>query len=164
VGTQEADRLVDELSRSIDGDPWHGSSVSAILRGVTAAAAGSRAFPGVHTIWEIVRHMTAWTAEANRRVQGHPPAEPLEGDWPASTGAGEEGWRRDVAALIDTHRALVERVRTLSDATLFAAPAEHRDAPTGSGVSLDVLLHGVAQHHAYHAGQIAILKKVLASR
>jgi hypothetical protein len=36
---------------------------------------------------------------------------------------------------------------------------DQRDAAIGSGVSYYVLLHGVAQHDAYHAGQIAMLKK-----
>lgn len=30
----------------------------------------------------------------------------------------------------------------------------------GTGVTRDVLLHGLAQHHAYHAGQIALLSKL----
>jgi hypothetical protein len=28
-------------------------------------------------------------------------------------------------------------------------------------VSFYVLLHGLAQHHAYHAGQIAVLKRIV---
>ena len=38
-----------------------------------------------------------------------------------------------------------------------------RDRSLGSGVSRYVSLHGLVQHHAYHAGQIALLKKALAS-
>ena len=34
-----------------------------------------------------------------------------------------------------------------------------RNRATGTGVTRYVLLHGLAQHHAYHAGQIAILSK-----
>ena len=46
----EAARIVDELTRSITGDPWHGSSVSAIVRGITADRAAARAHPRAHTI------------------------------------------------------------------------------------------------------------------
>jgi uncharacterized damage-inducible protein DinB len=31
----------------------------------------------------------------------------------------------------------------------------------GAGVSHYELLHGIVQHDAYHAGQIAVLKKIL---
>ena len=34
-----------------------------------------------------------------------------------------------------------------------------RDRALGAGVTYAVMLHGVAQHYAYHAGQIALLKK-----
>ena len=47
----------------------------------------------------------------------------------------------------------------MSDAALLAPTNDPRDRATGAGVSGDVLLHGLAQHHAYHGGQIALLKK-----
>jgi len=38
---------------------------------------------------------------------------------------------------------------------------EQRDPPTGGGVTYYATLHGVVQHAAYHAGQIAIIRKWL---
>jgi hypothetical protein len=157
----EAARIVDELSRSVAGDPWHGSSISAIVSGISAETAMAKTHPGAHSIWEILRHMTAWTAEVHRRVDGHPARQPLEGDWPAPSGSDDDAWKRDVAALLDAHERLLPRVAALADATLHAAPVEDRDRPAGSGVSHYVLLHGLAQHHAYHAGQIALLARIL---
>ena len=156
----EADRIVDELTRAIEGDPWHGDSASAILRDVTATTAAAKPTANAHSIWEIVRHMTAWTGEVSRRLDGHPPGQPQEGDWPEPSGFGEADWKRDIAALLDAHRQLLARVAKLSDDGLHAPPADSRNRPAGSGVSHYVLLHGLAQHHAYHAGQIALLKKL----
>jgi hypothetical protein len=34
-----------------------------------------------------------------------------------------------------------------------------RDAPLGTGFSYYVMLHGLAQHDAYHTGQIMLLKR-----
>jgi hypothetical protein len=34
-----------------------------------------------------------------------------------------------------------------------------RDPALGSGVTNYVTLHGIVQHHAYHAGRISLLKK-----
>ncbi len=45
----ETSRLVDELEREHAGDPWHGSSVTDILKGVTAAQAAAHIVPHVHT-------------------------------------------------------------------------------------------------------------------
>jgi uncharacterized damage-inducible protein DinB len=159
----EATRIVDELTRAIEGDPWHGNSATAILQDVTPKVAATKP-ADAHSIWEIVRHMTAWTGEVHRRLDGHPPREPQEGDWPAPSGSRDENWRRDVAALTDAHRRLLQKVATLSDDALHAPPVEVRNRPAGSGVSFYVLLHGLAQHHAYHAGQIAVLKRIVSTR
>ena len=38
---------------------------------------------------------------------------------------------------------------------------DDRNRELGTGVTYYELLHGIVQHDAYHAGQIAILKKML---
>ena len=157
---RDASAIVDELARGVDGDAWHGDSVSVILRDVTAATAAARPYDGTHSIWEVVRHMTAWTNEVARRLDGHPAGEPLEGDWPSPGGDAEDDWTRDVAAFTDANRRLIQKVATLSDAALRASPVDRRDRAAGTGVTYAVTLHGLAQHHAYHAGQIALLKKL----
>jgi hypothetical protein len=154
----EATRIVDELTRAIDGDPWHGNSVVSILQDVDATTARFKV-GAAHTIWEIVRHMTAWTKEVQSRVEGHPAGEPQEGDWPSPSGTTEHDWQQDMAALVATHHRLLTAVATLSDRSLQAPSVDPRNRPSGSGVSHYVLLHGLSQHHAYHAGQIALLKK-----
>jgi uncharacterized damage-inducible protein DinB len=159
----ESERLSDELHRAVDGDPWHGDSASAILRGVSARTAATRPPGGTHSIWEIVRHMTAWTNEVARRLDGHPPGEPQDGDWPAPTGSSEDDWRRDVATLIDANRRLIVRLRTIDEQELHAPPAERRDRESGAGMTHYMTLHGLSQHHAYHAGQIAILKRIVSA-
>lgn len=159
--TGEVQRLLDELDRGMGRDPWHGDSLIAILRDVDARTAAARPPGGAHTIWEIVRHLTAWNGEVRRRLQGHPAGEPPEGDWPAPSGTGAEDWTRDVDALQASHQQLVETVSGLTEDQLVAPPPDQRNRPAGSGVTWYVMLHGMAQHYAYHGGQIAILKKIV---
>ena len=115
-------RLVDEFERAIDGDAWHGDPVLAILGRVTFEIANAKPAGVVHSIRDIVRHMSAWTNEVRRRLDGESAGTPKEGDWPPAAGKDEAAWR-------------------------------------GVGDTLYVTLHGLARHHAYHAGQIAILSK-----
>ena len=89
----ETSRLVDELEREHAGDPWHGSSVTDILKGVTAAQAAAHIVPHVHTIWQVVLHMTAWKNEVRHRLSGAPSGTPEEGDWPEVGAATPERWR-----------------------------------------------------------------------
>ncbi|MCA1559131.1 MAG: DinB family protein [Acidobacteria bacterium] len=157
----EIERLVDQLEREHDGDPWHGSPLRGILHGVTAEQAATMVIPGAHTIWELVLHITAWKGEVRRRLIGAPAAEPLEGDWPAVGATTTERWMQALERLEQTHGTLVSAVREMEESRLYAASTDTRDRPTGSGVSYYVLLHGIVQHDVYHSGQIALLKKGL---
>jgi uncharacterized damage-inducible protein DinB len=158
----EITRIVDQLQRAHDGDPWHGSPITTNLRGVTAAQAAARPPGGAHSIWELVLHATAWRNEVRRRLTGErfSPV-PLEGDWPAAGEPTEARWRAALRSLDEAHTELVKVVKTLPESRLFEPPAHRRDPAAGTGVTLYELLHGLAQHDAYHSGQVAIVKRVL---
>jgi uncharacterized damage-inducible protein DinB len=156
----EAVRIADQLARAHDGDPWHGSPVMTILRGVSASQAARRP-ADVHSIWEIVLHMTGWRNEVARRAAGAPAAEPEGGDWPSVGEPTAARWTAALAALDDAHARLVRAVGDMTDGQLLKPSVDSRDRPTGAGVSFYELFHGIVQHDAYHAGQIAILRRML---
>ena len=157
----EAFRLLDQFKRAHDGDPWHGSPVKAILEGVTHEQAARRPPNGAHSIWELVLHMTGWRNEVARRATGAPAAEPAAGDYPAVGEPTAARWKAALAALDASHANLAKVVRGMSDDQLLKPTNDPRNRPLGTGCSYYELLHGIVQHDAYHAGQIAILKKVL---
>jgi uncharacterized damage-inducible protein DinB len=159
----ESSRLIDQFKRAHDGDPWHGSPVTAILKGVTAGQAAAEPPNGAHSIWALVLHMTAWRNEVAERAAGKPAGEPAAGDYPEVGDPTPARWTAALAALDASHRNLVKVVREMSDDHLWEATNDPRDRPLGTGVSYYELLHGIVQHDAYHAGQIAILKRVLGS-
>ena len=155
----EVSRLIDEFERAIDGDAWHGDPVMTILERVTFESANAKPSQAAHSIREIVRHMAAWTNEVRLRLGGKPAGTPKEGDWPPAAGKDETAWRAEIAALTAAHQALVGDLRAFPDARLLEPVKDPRNRATGLGDTLYVTLHGLAQHHAYHAGQIAILAK-----
>ncbi len=154
----EIDRIIDELRREHAGEAWHGPSLRQVLEGVAAAQAADRPLAGGHTIWELVLHITAWKNEVRRRLSGAPAADPQEGDWPQAGETSEERWRQALSAMERAQTELVADIRRLREERLDEPTSDPR-APGGRGVSYYVLLHGIAQHDAYHAGQISLLKK-----
>ena len=155
----EITRIIDELEREHGGDPWHGSPLREILADVDYSRAASRPFDGVHTIWEIVLHITAWKNEVRRRLGGAPAGEPAEGDWPVPAAPGPDTWSDAVAALEAAHHTLLAEVARVPEDRLFAPTNDPPSREIGQGVTHYVLLHGIVQHDVYHAGQIALLKK-----
>jgi uncharacterized damage-inducible protein DinB len=156
----ERDRLVKELEREISGQPWHGPSLSAILNGITAEQAAHKPSPDAHSIWEIVLHMTGWKREVTRRAQGHSATEPADGDWPAIGEVSEARWNSARDDHMRAQHELAELVRTLSDEQLDTRVKGDTAAYIGAGISVRANLYGILQHDVYHAGQIAILKKM----
>lgn len=147
------DAIRSQLKESHAGDPWYGSSRTRLLRGVSAERAAAHPIPGVHSIWQLVLHLTAWTAEVQQRLEGSAPGEPAEGDWPVVPEPTAEAWRSAVDGLARTHASLMEAVDRIGEGDVG------RDV--GNGVDVATMLVGLAQHDAYHAGQLAVLRRAL---
>lgn len=158
----ETSRIIDELAREYEGDPWHGSSLVSILEGVSASQAIARPIGDAHSIWELVLHVTAWKNEVRHRLSGAPAGEPKEGDWPEVGEPSAARWKEALDRLQGAHQDLLAAIQELPAAQIHAPTNDPRDLEAGAGVPYYVLLHGAVQHDVYHAGQIALLKKAMA--
>ena len=155
----DLDALRADLRSVYDGSPWHGSSITSVLEGIDAATAARRVVPGAHTMWELVLHMTGWTREVTARVRGGSPKSPPE-DWPVpKTDGGEAAWRAAKDDLAAAHAELVREADSLTADELVRWIGDKRDPALGAGVTVGTLIRGLLQHHTYHEGQIALLKK-----
>jgi uncharacterized damage-inducible protein DinB len=140
----EATLIADQLRLAFDGEAWHGDSLFEILQGVTATQAAARPLARAHTIWELVLHIAAWDGAVLRRLGGVPVTLSDAENFPPVTDASETAWRKALA------------VAVLPDARL----ADKVPGKEGEHYTFYYMLHGVVQHELYHAGQIALLKKL----
>jgi uncharacterized damage-inducible protein DinB len=95
-------------------------------------------------------------------MHGKPAGEPEAGDWPAAPSgkdAGDSAWRAALDGLAAAHGELVEATRALDLQKLHQPVIDPRNRELGTGMTHAETLHGIAQHDAYHAGQISLLKK-----
>jgi uncharacterized damage-inducible protein DinB len=152
-----ARRLADHITRTITGPMWHGPALAEVLAGVSAAEAASRPIAGAHSIWELVLHVAGWAEVARARLTSGEPVVPDE-DWPAVPAPTPEHWHGAVERLRVSYERLAQTVEGMDDAALLA-----RVSAPGPRHSAEVMLHGVIEHGTYHGGQIAILRRALAS-
>ena len=154
----QIDSLADQLERAFRGGAWHGPAVAEALAGVDEEAAAARPLAAGHSIWEIVHHLTVWNEVPRRRLDGEGLQNlPPERDWPPVEEVSAGAWRAALAALEESHAALRARVRDLADSQLD-------DPVAGSDPTVRGMLFGILQHNAYHAGQIALLRKTPGGR
>ncbi len=152
------DALRGDLKNVYDGDPWHGSSITAVLKTIDAKTAALRSVPKGHTIWEIVLHMTSGTREVASRVRGAAPKSPT--DWPApKPKGGEPAWRLAKEDLAAAQKELEQVVESLGADDLLRWVGDQRDPAPGAGQTVGTLIRGLLQHHTYHQGQIALLRR-----
>ncbi len=150
--SSQAAGIADQLRRAFDGSAWHGPAVLELLEDVDAMTAASKPLRDVHSIWELLLHIAAWDGAALRRIGGKKTQLKGKQNFPPVPRPTESIWREAVAQATRTHNLLVETVAGLSESRL-------RDIVPGKRYDFYHMLHGVAQHELYHAGQIAILKK-----
>ena len=152
--TNRSSTIGPQIGRAFTGPAWHGEAIAELLAGVTAAEAAARPFDDVHTIAELVGHIGAWAAVAERRLAGET-GSPGESDvWPDVNTSTEKSWAAAVEDCLEEHRSLM-RAAAVVDERLLHEPLPGRDH------DVETMLRGIVEHDAYHGGQIAMLKKVI---
>jgi uncharacterized damage-inducible protein DinB len=149
----EASGIADQLRRAFHGSAWHGPALLELLEDVDAATAAAKPLPEVHSIWELVLHVAVWDDAALHRLDGKKWQPTGLANFPPVIKPTEAAWRKTITETRRTHDTLVKTVAALPDLRLGECVA-------GKRYDFYHMLHGIAQHELYHAGQIAILKKV----
>jgi uncharacterized damage-inducible protein DinB len=149
---KEPARIAGQLRRAFDGSAWHGPALLELLEDIDAVSAAARPLPNIHSIWELVLHIAVWDEAAIRRLAGEKWQPTGTANFPRMPKPTEAAWRKVISETKRTHDRLVKTVAALPESRL-------RDRCPGKRYDFYHLLHGVAQHELYHAGQIAILKK-----
>jgi uncharacterized damage-inducible protein DinB len=148
--------IADQLRRAFYGEAWHGDSLFEILKGVGAERAAERPVAGAHTIWELVLHIAAWDGAVRRRMTGAPVALADAENFPAVSDTSAAAWEKTLAQVRRVHEELIEAVEKFPEASL----EKQVPGKEGAHYTFYYMLQGVVQHELYHAGQIALLKKM----
>lgn len=152
-----------QLAATQDGAPWYGTSRGGMLEGVNAAEAATAPPGGGPSVWALVLHMTSWTREVARRLRGELADAPQDGDWPPlPTRRGAREWTAALRRLEAAHAMVLRDARAVP-AVRWDDPVAWADGGPGETTLAETLV-GLAQHDAYHIGQVAlVLRAVRAS-
>jgi uncharacterized damage-inducible protein DinB len=149
----EAAGIAEQLRRAFDGSAWHGPAVLELVDDVDAATAAARPISDAHSIWELLLHIAVWDQAGLVRLSGKKWQPTGTHNFPlVPSKPTQAAWRKTIAETKKTHEKLVKTVAALPESRL-------RDRVPGKRYDFYHMLHGIAQHELYHAGQIAILKK-----
>ena len=155
IGDQTA-RLREHLLYLLEGGGAHLNFDKAIA-GLPAELRGAKP-PGVpHTPWRLLEHLriAQWDILEFTRNPRHVSPPWPEGYWPAGDAPpNAEAWDRSVAAFRADLQAMQDLVA--HPATDLFAPLPHGEGQTALREALLV-----ADHNAYHLGQLVVVRRLL---
>jgi len=150
----ELKRILNHYDGVLNGDAWHGDAIWKVLGEIPAQTAAARPLPGTHTIWELVSHMMFWEGVVTKRLAGLRTGVVDELNFPPMPAATEENWKTTLDEFRASNHTFREALAKLDPAKLEQLTA------AGKRTYYDEA-HGIIEHHVYHLGQIAMLKKAL---
>ena len=108
-----------------------------------------------HCIWALVNHVSAWVEVVTLRItEWRAIATPEAGDFPPVTDTEDAAWEAALADLDRRHGELLRVVDGLEASRL-------EEIVPGKDYPVAVMLHRTVQHYPYHAGQIALLRRLI---
>jgi uncharacterized damage-inducible protein DinB len=128
------------------------------IRGIRPEMRGKKIKGSPHTIWQLLEHMriAQWDILEFSRDAKHVSPKWPEGYWPESAAPqSDAAWKKSVAAFRRDLEAIKQLVVQADDQHLYA-PIPHGDGQT---LLREALL--VADHNAYHLGQLVLVRKML---
>jgi len=151
---EETEVVLAHLERAHDGQAWYGPALDELLRDLTPEQVTARPIPGAHNILELVLHISGWLDVLRRRLGGQRVDAPDEGDFQRLDRASSEAWTQTLAALHANRERLSKAIEELPESAW-------QDAVPGKPYNVRFMVTAIVQHSVYHAGQIALLRKLV---
>jgi hypothetical protein len=99
-----------------------------------------------------VAHMTFWEGVVIQRLHGQRAGLVEELNFPPTPAPTDENWRKTLDEFRNSNRRFRDTLAALDPAKLNQLTAAGKRSYYGEA-------HGIIEHHVYHLGQIALLKK-----
>lgn len=157
LDNQLIDRIVKLLNSSFHGGAWHGPSLLEAVKSVKPKVAEYK-LGNVHSIAELIYHMTSWRIFVARKINGDADyVIPEEKNFGKFEKVDEFELETLLMELSLSHDELLSQLSDKEDNFLT------KNVP-GTEYDYYTLIHGVIHHDLYHTGQISILKKLISRK
>ncbi len=149
----QLENIINNLTESYEGMPWHGNSLKELLKETDVKIAFFRPFEGKHNIAELVAHILVWrqfTLEMLNKNFSFKVDIGALSDFPKVT-ESEKVWRELLMLLDENQAELIAQLTQFNDAKLD-------DEIPQKNISYRFLFEGIIYHDVYHSGQIGFIK------
>ena len=130
------------------------------LDSITAKEAFIRPLPNLHSVAQLIAHLTAWKKDALLKVKHGKGilTSDEEGAWPSNKTLKDIGWQKLKEEYRKSHLDLVNLLRHKDDAFLNET---YKDQDFKDTFNYSFAIDGILHHDLYHLGQIGIVIKLI---
>ena len=149
-------QYVNHFMEVYDGNPWYGENIVSKLKEITDDLAFIRPLEDVHSIAEVLAHMTYWRKSLISRLnkdESFNASVESEDNWRALSQLRAEGWDKVLSDFEASQEAVAE--------ILARQPATILATEYSEGHTFEYLIQGVIDHDIYHLGQIGLIRKMI---
>jgi len=152
--------IIEELENIQHGRPWIGNTYESKLKTVAPDLVFKRPMEEMHSIAEIISHLTLWRKEAILKMKTGTGSktDDCEENWLPNNILKEKGWTHIKSEYDHSLTELIALLRQEDDSFLTK---EYYDTDFKGNYPYKFLLNGMVQHDVYHLGQIGLIIKYL---
>ena len=146
--------LAKQLENTLSGQPWFGRAVYEILDEVDPNKVYEKPNNGSHSLAELLYHMITWASFTLKRLENEKEKDLQhfeKMDW-ITIDPSVHTWQKGLDEFKQVNSKIIEILKQRDDAFL-------KDIVDYREYNFRFLLNGIIQHHIYHLGQIAYVKK-----
>ncbi len=152
--------IIQQLEDVQQGKPWIGSTFVSKLNQVDENEYFKRPIEDLHSVAEIISHLTLWRSEAILKFKTGKGSktDDCEENWLPNDKLKVIGWDKIKSSYDKTLSDLIALLRIKNDDFLSK---QYFDTDFKGYYTYNWLLSGMIQHDVYHLGQIGIIIKYL---
>ncbi len=152
--------MIEELNDIQNGKIWIGSSFEKKLHAIDENLVFIRPIEHMHSIAEIISHLTLWRKEAILKIETGTGSktDDCEENWLPNSRLEKKGW---TTIKLEYDNILTELIALLKEKNDLFLKKEYYDTDFKGNYTYRFLLSGMLHHDIYHLGQIGYIIKYL---
>jgi len=152
--------IIQQLQDVQDGTLWVGSTYSSKLKQVDESHVFKRPIDGLHSIAEIISHLTLWRKETLLKIKTGTGSktDDCPENWLSNTQLEPLGWQHILTEYHQSLHEIIAILKTKQDAFLEET---YYDTDFKGYYPYHFVINGMLHHDLYHLGQLGIIIKYL---
>ena len=152
--------IIRQLNELQKGKPWVGETFDKKLAAITAKEAFKRPLPNIHSVAELIAHLTSWRKDMILKIQTGKGSLTTDGheNWPTNSELESIGWEKLKEAYKNSLSDVIMFLQSKDDQFL---DEHYYDIDFKGTYPYSFAIEGMLHHDIYHLGQMGLVIKLI---